>query len=88
MSGARPIREHVDGAPFQPGGNACVVAAIDKDIHDVSGFVGKIGVVQYLEYSCGCGQSYPDDPMIGVTFPDGRREEFWKEELAAIGSLR
>jgi len=44
-------------------------------------FLGKSGVVMYFDYDCGCGQSYPDDPMIGIKFPDGEIEEFWKEEL-------
>lgn len=46
---------------------------------------GREGVVVHLEYSCGCGQSYPGDPMIGVCmYIPGRGyivEEFWFEEL-------
>ena len=50
-----------------------------------SRFRRKTGIVKRLDYSCGCGQSYPDDPMIGVSFPDGQYEEFWTEELEIIG---
>jgi len=45
-------------------------------------YLNKIGVVKYFDYDCGCGQSYPDDPMIGVKFADGEIEEFWKEEIS------
>lgn len=81
MSAANPIREHVDGAPFQPGTRVTVVAAIDRTEHDVSKHIGIGCVVEYLEYDCGCGQSFPTDPMIGVLLDTGEREEFWKEEL-------
>lgn len=74
----------MDGAPFQPGQAVRVVAAIDTDVHDVTSFIGKSGTVQYLEYHCGCGQTYPNDPMIGVQFENGAGEEFWTEELAAV----
>jgi len=83
MLGARPIRERVDGAPYQPGQAVRVVAAIDTYIHDVSPFIGKSGTVLYLEYQCGCAQTYPHDPMIGVLFEDGSEEEFWPEEMTA-----
>ena len=45
-------------------------------------FLGKSGTVIYFDYDCGCGQSYPDDPMIGVKFADEEIEEFWKEEIS------
>ena len=76
------IREHVPGAPRQPGDAVLVVAAIDPNVHDVSEHVGKTGRVDYLNYDCGCGQRYPDEPMIGVVLADGTEEEFWPEELA------
>jgi len=44
-------------------------------------YLNKSGNVEYFDYSCGCGQSYPNDPMIGVLFNDGKTEEFWKEEI-------
>lgn len=84
MFGAKPVRDPVPGAPRQAGDAVRVVAAIDRDAHDVSALIGASGVVDYLEYSCGCGQRFPDDPMIGVRFPDGRVEEFWSEELSEV----
>lgn len=84
MTGQQYIREPVPGSPIQPGWMVLVVAAIDRDVHDVHGRVGKTGRVEYLEYSCGCGQRYPADPMIGVRFTDGSFEEFWREELVVV----
>ena len=84
MTSARPIRERVAGAPYQPGDAVRVVQAVDRSIHDVTLFVGHVGVVDYLEYSCGCGQAFPDDPMIGVTFEGGLSEEFWREEVESV----
>jgi hypothetical protein len=46
-----------------------------------SALIGERGVVTYFEYDCGCGQSYPRDPMIGVQFGSGHIDEFWREEL-------
>lgn len=82
---ARPVYEPVPGAPLQPGMCVQVVDAIDEDICDVRPWLGKVGMVRYLEYSCGCGQSYPDDPMIGVEFCNGTKQEFWQEELSVVG---
>lgn len=81
--GARPVRQRVDGAPYQPTDVVRVIMSAEAKgtLTDVSAFVGLTGVVEYLEYSCGCGQRYPDDPMIGVRFPDGVLQEFWQEEL-------
>ena len=45
-------------------------------------FLGKSGTVIYFNYDCGCGQSYPNDPMIGIKFKDEVVEEFWKEEIS------
>ena len=49
-------------------------------------FLEKSGHVVHFEYSCGCGQSYPDDPMIGVAF-EGLIEDYWKEELQVVAAL-
>ena len=76
----------VAGAPFQPGRLVRVVHAVDVDVMDVSDHIGKAGCVAFLEYACGCGQQYPDDPMIGVVLVDGTLEEFWREELALLGA--
>lgn len=79
---ARPIRERVEGAPYQPGDAVQVVRVIDATTTRDN--IGRRGRVEYLEYSCGSGQSYPTDPMIGVDLGAAGREEFWREELAAV----
>lgn len=79
----RPLRERVEGAPHQPGQVVRVVAAVDREIQDVSKYLGRLGLVKYLEYECGSGQTYPGDPMIGIRFSDGSTEVFWQEELGS-----
>jgi hypothetical protein len=79
--GHRPVRRRVRDSPYQPGDGVQIVGAIDREIHDVSEYVGKKGTVDYLEYECGCGQIFPEVPMVGVVFPGGKIEEFWPEEL-------
>jgi hypothetical protein len=83
---ARPVRELVEESLFQPGQHVVVTCSTEPDDGghtDVLEYVGRTGVVEYLEYSCGCGQTYPGDPMIGVRFSDGTMQELWKEELQA-----
>jgi hypothetical protein len=82
--GARPIFEHVEGAPFQPGEVIRVTGCCDSEGEAVGipELIGKFGVVKYLEYECGSGQHFPDDPMIGVRFRDGQIRELWKDEVA------
>jgi len=76
-----PIFANVLGAPFRIGDVVKVIQIVDstgnKKLRD------QTGTVQYLEYSCGCGQSYPGDRMIGVLM-GSRAHEFWKEELSLI----
>jgi hypothetical protein len=86
--GARPVHHRVDGAPYQPADPVRVVMSAEQKgtLTDVSDFIGRAGFVEYLEYSCGCGQRYPDDPMIGVRFADGALQEFWREELAPLSA--
>jgi hypothetical protein len=82
---SNPIRCPVEGAPYQPGDPVRVVQAIDKYVHDMSKYVGRVGRVAYLEYTCGCGQHYPDDPMVGVEVEgDDEVTEFWREELSLL----
>jgi hypothetical protein len=79
-----PLRSPVIGAPYQPGQLVTVIDSIeDHPALDVSGYIGRAGVVDYLEYSSECGQTFPTDPMIGVRFDRGVVEEFWREELRA-----
>lgn len=73
------IYHDVDGAPFKIGETVKVVSFSD-DMADEE-FLGCQGTVLYFEYSCGCGQTFPNDPMIGIQFGE-RTAEFWKEELA------
>ena len=84
------IREHVEGSPFQPGESVEVAcsAEMPESGCGVAEFVGRAGRVVHLEYGCGCGQSYPDDPMIGVDFDGGDVQEFWREELRPHGGKR
>ncbi len=78
MIASEPIFHDVHGAPYKIGAVVRVVQFVDET--GDSRFLGMTGTVKHFEYFCGCGQSYPDDPMIGVDF-GGRVEEFWKEEL-------
>jgi hypothetical protein len=80
---SKPIRTDVKGAPFKIGQKVRVYELSDEQ-GDAS-LLGKDGIVEHYDYSCGCGQSYPDDPMVGVRFASGRLEEFWKEELRVKG---
>ena len=85
---AKPIRRNVRGAPFKIGMLVRYVHAIEEDEAEELGtmqYLGQVGKLEYYEYSCGCGQTYPGDPMIGVRFPDGKLHEFWKEELEPVG---
>jgi hypothetical protein len=72
----------IPGAPFRIGDEVQVVRLSDETAY--AKFLGRCGQVLYFDYSCGCGQRYPDDPMIGVQFLDGSAE-FWKEEIQRIG---
>ncbi len=73
---------NVPGGPFRIGDWVRVMCAADETFDHQ--FMARQGCVSYLEYSCGCGQSFPEDPMIGVAFAGGIVEEFWKEELCLI----
>ncbi|MFH0990175.1 MAG: Carotenogenesis protein CarS [bacterium] len=73
------ITKDVFGAPFRIGQRVRVVSIVDETGDER--FLEGEGIVVYLEYECGCGQTFPEDPMIGVRFLNVT-EEFWKEELA------
>ena len=81
MGALHGIYHDLDGAPFRIGAAVRVVALTDETADD--GFLGCQGAVLYFEYACGCGQTFPDDPMIGVRL-DAGSAEFWKEELAIV----
>jgi hypothetical protein len=71
--------EDVWGAPFKIGALVRVGKGADETFD--SRYSGCLGTVEHFEYQCGCGQTYPYDPMIGIRFRDGAIEEFWTEEL-------
>jgi hypothetical protein len=79
----KPIKRdyHVEGATFNIGDEVQVLNNPSNDETFNSETIGKIGKVTFFEYDCGCGQTYPNDPMIGVIFSDNLVEEYWKEEL-------
>lgn len=79
LSGAKPIRRNVEGAPYKIGVLVSVERGSDETFNP--GYLGMVGTVVHFDYSCGCGQTYPSDPMVGVMFSDSIIEEFWKEEL-------
>ena len=84
--GAVKRTHDIPGAPFRIGMRVRVLKSPADELvphHDA----GKFGKIVYYEYDCGCGQTFPDDPMIGVRL--GRRvQEFWPAELAdASGPL-
>ena len=76
--------KNIDGAPYKVGDSVKVSNNPNNDETFNSTFAFKSGVIIYFEYECGCGQNYPDDPMIGVLFKCGKVEEFWKEEINII----
>lgn len=75
------IYHDVDGAPFKIGDIVKVVLFSDDSAGDE--FLGRVGIVLYFKYSCGCGQSFPADPMIGIQFGE-KTAEFWKEEITKL----
>jgi hypothetical protein len=81
---AKPIYRNVKGSPFKIWDLAQVLEKQFNDATFDSSFCNKIGRIIYFEYSCGCGQRYPFDPLIGIEFQDGKIEEFWKEEIKII----
>jgi hypothetical protein len=81
-----PIYNDVAGAPYKIGDGVRVVRGTDETF-DLA-YRGRRGIVAYFEYKCGCGQTYPNDPMIGVRMADGNCAEFWAEELALLAQSR
>ena len=76
-----PLYKNVDGAPFKIGDKIKVLNNPNNDETFNKLFISKSGLVTYYDYECGCGQNFPDDPMIGVRFENGIVEEYWKEEI-------
>jgi len=97
LVGANPIFINVEGAPVTIGQKLEIKDLIDRstldyiDIGDhddlddaIDALIGQQGVVEYLEYECGCGQIYPHEPMIGIKLDSGDKHEFWFEELKEV----
>lgn len=80
----KPKKIDFDGAPFRIGDTVFVLNNPNKDETFNYAFLGKQGKVEHFEYDCGCGQTFPNDPMIGVRFADNKVAEFWKEELQLL----
>jgi len=78
---ANPIYHDIADAPFKIGQAVRVVRLLDETADPK--FLLCVGVVFSYEYNCGCGQTYPGNPMVGVAFGD-LLEEFWPNELAAV----
>ena len=74
------VKTDVRGAPFKVGTHVKVVMGVDETFDDK--FQGLIGEIVHFDYSCRCGQTFPNDPMIGVRFAGDVIEEFWQEELS------
>lgn len=77
-------RNNIEGAPYKIGNKVIILDNPLKDETFNKRFIGREGAVYFFEYDCGCGQTYPTDPMIGVKFSDGKVAEFWKEEIGLI----
>ena len=76
------FRKHnIKNAPFKIGNKVQVLNNPLNDETFEKKYSHKMGWIVYFEYDCGCGQSFPEDPMIGVRFSNNKVEEFWKEEL-------
>ncbi len=74
----------VIGAPFEIGDTVLILNNPNNDNTFNEKLSDLHGIVEYFEYNCGCGQTFPHDPMIGVRLKDKRISEFWKEELQLV----
>ena len=79
------ITDSIVGAPYEIGELVRIVFAADETCN--MRYMRCTGVIVHYNYSCGCGQSFPNDPMIGVEFSDGVVEEFWHEEIVYLRDL-
>lgn len=71
----------IEGAPYKIGEDVVILDNPSNDETFDKKFVGRKGMIVFYEYDCGCGQTYPNDPMIGVRFSNGKIAEFWEEEI-------
>ena len=59
-----------------------VVQAVDREIYDVSTFIGRMGIVKGEAESPSIGE-----PFTIVRFSDGQEEAFWPEEIKARAAV-
>ncbi|ODS32957.1 MAG: hypothetical protein SCARUB_01896 [Candidatus Scalindua rubra] len=76
--------KNIKGAPFKISDKVLVLDNPNNDNSFNNEFVGKKGHVFYFEYDCGCGQTFPSDPLIGVKFINKKVGEYWKEEIQLL----
>lgn len=57
-----------------------VIEAVDREVYDVSSYVGSVGVVTAIDTTFVSAEH----PMYEVKFTRGRREIFWPEELELV----
>jgi len=80
----KPRSYNIKGAPYKIGQKVKILDNPNNDETFDRKFANKIGEMMHFEYDGGCGQSFPRDPMIGVRLANGKRDEFWKEELELV----
>ena len=68
----KPRKYDIEGAPFKIGDKVRVLDNPNNDETFNYDFSGKHGVVEHFEYDCGCSQTLPEDPMIGIRFSDNK----------------
>lgn len=88
-----PRRHNIEGAPFSIGQRVKITTLVDIETLDYLAIppdeiedtlIGQEGTLEHYDYDCGCGQIFPDQPMIGIRLADDTLIEFWPEELAAV----
>ena len=79
-----PLPHNIVGAPFNIGDEVQILNNPYEDSTFDEIYFDKKGQVIFFEYECGCGQTFPADPMIGVRINEDLVGEFWKEELRLL----
>lgn len=78
------LHHDVMGTPFEIGQKVLILDNPSDDETFDKQYAGRCGEIIFFEFSGGCGQSFPNDPMIGVKIDEQHMEEFWREELMLI----
>lgn len=79
------VTDYIEGSPVQVGD--CVVVKRPVGPEEVPN-VGRIGIIEYLYYKPSEGSSFPDDPMIAVSFKEGDLAMFWNDDLEVVHFMR